>query len=50
MARDSFDKEEEDFCNILETTEKDKEAEIVSQAEWARRQLSQRPKVLLTCC
>ena len=48
MALDSYDKEEENLCDFLETTEQDKD--VVSQAEWARRQLSQRLKVLLMCC
>ena len=48
MALDSYDKEEENLCDFLETTEQDKD--VVSQAEWARRQLSQRLEVLLMCC
>jgi hypothetical protein len=48
MALDSYDKEEEYLCDFMETKEQDKE--VVSQAAWARRQLSQRLKVLLMCC
>jgi hypothetical protein len=48
MALDSYDKEEEYLCDVMETKEQDKE--VVSQAAWARRQLSQRLKVLLMCC
>ena len=40
MTMDFYD--EEEFCDIPETKEEDDE--VVSQAEWARRQLSQKPK------
>jgi len=42
MTIDFYD--EEEFCDIPQVEEVEEHAEVVSQAEWARRQLAQGPK------